>query len=217
MTIATYSDLISTASEYLARENDATLVARIPDFITLCEAKLNRIVFHPSMEKRSTVSVDTTDDEPEFVTLPTDLQTVRRIRLSSVTGKPRILFVTQSQLEDYRFTINNATGQPVYYTIVGDELELAPTPDDDYTLEMVYRSYIPALNDSNTTNWLLTLAPDVYLYGVLLESAPYIKEDDRASIWGAAFTAAVDQLNMHGSRQAFAGPLAIKLTGAITP
>ena len=48
---------------------------------------------------------------------------------------------------------------------------------------MVYRANIPPLA-SNGANWLLTLAPDLYLYGALLESAPYIKEDGRIQTWG---------------------------------
>jgi hypothetical protein len=51
-----------------------------------------------------------------------------------------------------------------------------------YTIEMVYRKNIPAFA-TNDPNWLLTLAPDLYLYGALLESAPYIKEDGRIQTW----------------------------------
>lgn len=217
MAIATYSDLVSAVTEYLARDQDATLIARIPDFITLCEAKLNRLLLHPSMETRSTATVDTTDDEPEFVTLPGDFQSMRRVRLSGVTGKPRLEFMAQSQLEDYRYSIDNVSDQPVYYTIVGDEMELAPTPGEDYTIEMVYRANLDGLTSSNATNWLIELAPDVYLYGTLLEAAAYVQDDSRLSVWGTAFTSALEQLNMHGNRQSFdAGPSTVWLPG-VTP
>jgi hypothetical protein len=79
---------------------------------------------------------------------------------------------------------------------------------------MVYRKNIPALTASNTTNWLLDLAPDLYLYGVLMESAPYIKEDDRLQIWGLGYSSALDGLNNLGFRQSFdAGPSDITLPG----
>jgi hypothetical protein len=217
MAIATYSNLVSAVTEYLARDQDTTLIARIPDFITLCEAKLNRLLLHPSMETRSTATVDTTDDEPEFVSLPTDFQSMRRVRLSGVTGKPRLEFMAQSQLEDYRYSIDNVSDQPVYYTIVGDEMELAPTPGEDYTIEMVYRANLDGLTSSNATNWLIELAPDVYLYGTLLEAAAYVQDDSRLSVWGTAFTSALEQLNMHGNRQSFdAGPSTVWLPG-VTP
>ena len=214
MAINTYATLVSAVTEWLARDQDATLIARVPDFITLTEAKLNRLLMHPGMEKRSTAVVDTTSTEPEYISLPSDFQSMRRIRLSSVTGKPRLDFMLQSQLEDYRYSRDNVTGQPFYFTIVGSELELAPTPNEAYTLEMVYRGNISALTSSNTTNWLLTLAPDLYLYGALLESSPYIKEDGRLQVWGSAFSAVLQQLNDHGNRQSFdSGPGGISLPG----
>lgn len=214
MALSTYAALVSAVTEWLARDGDATLIARVPDFITLAEAKLNRELRVNQMEKRSTTDIDTTSDEPEFVTLPTDFQAMRRIRLSSVEGKPSLEFLSQTQMADYRTCRDNVSGQPLFYSIVGDELELAPTPNEDYTLEMVYRATIPALTASNTTNWLLTMAPDVYLYGALLESAPYIHEDERLAVWGAAFGAVIEQINLNGARQSIdAGPSTISLPG----
>jgi len=213
MAISTYTELLAAGANWLARDD---LTARFPEFVTLCEAKLNRILFVRQMETRSTTTVDTTDTEPEFITLPTDFQTMRRVRLSGVTGKPRLSFMTQTQLDDYRYSIDNVSGQPVYFTIMGTEMELAPTPNQNYTLEMVYRKNIPALA-SNSTNWLLTAAPDIYLYGSLLESAPYIKEDGRIQVWATGFSAVLDDLNNLGFRQSFdSGPTTISLPG-VTP
>lgn len=217
MAISTYSELVSAISEYLAREQDSTLVARIPDFITLAEAKFNRVLLHPLMERRSTALVDLTSDEPEFISLPTDFQSMRRVRLGSVTGKPRLEFMAQSQLEDYRYSIDNVTGQPLYYTIMGSELELAATPNEEYGLEMVYRAKLEALNGSNSSNWLLETAPDLYLYGSLLESVPYTAEDERVPLWSSAVSTVTEQINLHGARQsADSGPSTVWLPG-VTP
>lgn len=214
MTIATYSGLVSAVTEYLARDNDATLIARIPDFIALTEAKLNRVLRCNQMEKRSTATVNTLSAEPEFISLPGDFQTMRRVRLSGVTGKPRLLFLSGTQADEMRYGRSNVAGQPVYFTVFGNEMELIPTPDGAYTIEMVYRGYIPALTSTNTTNWLLTLAPDVYLYGCLMESAPYIKEDERLQVWGAGYTTAIDALNKLATDQTYgSGPLVVRVSG----
>lgn len=214
MAISTYSGLVSAVTEWLARDNDATLVARIPDFITLAEAKFNRELRSVKMETRSTTTVDTTDDEPEFISLPSDFQTMRRIRLSSVTGKPRLEFLSGAQADEFRYGRDNVTAPPQYFTIVGDEIELLPTPDTNYTVEMVYRANVPAITSGNTTNWLLTLAPDLYLYGALLESAPYIQQDERIPVWALGMTSALEGLNKLSMDQAYgAGPLAIRHTG----
>lgn len=214
MAINTFATLVTAATEWLARDQDATLIARIPDFMTLFEAKMNRTLFVPQMETRSTTAVDTSDDEPEFISLPVDFQTMRRIRLSSVTGKPPLSFLSGTQIDTMRHNRCNMTGRPTHYAIIGSEIELFPTPTENYTIEMVYRANIPALTASNTTNWLLTLAPDLYLYGVLLESAPYIKEDGRIQTWALGLSTALDALNNLGFRQSFdSGPSDITLPG----
>lgn len=216
-TITDFDSLQTTVVEYLAREGDATLVARIPTFIQLFEAKMNRDLLVPQMEKRSTALVNLAADEPEFISLPSDFQTMRTVRLNGVAGKPRLQFMTPPQLEDYRYRIGNVPGKPVYFSIFGDEMELAPTPNEAYSLEMIYRANIAPLSDSNTTNWLLLKAPDIYLYGALLESSPYTKEDGRIATWAAGYSMALDGLNTLGARQSNdSGPTTVSLPG-VTP
>src|SRR3954463_9272938 len=141
-TITTYATLVTAVTEYLARDQDTTLVARIPTFIQLAEAKFNRELYVRQMESRSTTDVDTTADEPEFISLPDDFQSMRRVRLSGVTGKPCLQFRSGTQMDEYRFQTANVAAQPRYFTIMGDEIELVPTPDADYEIEMVYRKMI---------------------------------------------------------------------------
>lgn len=212
MAISTYTELQSAVANWLARDD---LTSRIPEFITLCEAKLNRALFVRQMETRSTTTCDTTDDEPEFISLPTDFQSMRRIRLSSVTGKPRLKYLSGAQADEFRYGDDNTSGQPSHFTIMGSEIELIPTPDANYTIEMVYRKYIPALA-SNSTNWLLTLAPDAYLYGALLESAPYIKEDARIQTWALGLSNALDGLNSLGQLAQYnSGPMTMTVSGVV--
>lgn len=214
MSIGTYAQLQTAVASWLARDD---LTTQIPDFITLAEAKFNRELRCNQMEVRATATVNTASTEPEFIALPGDFQTMRRVRLSSVTGKPRLEFLSGTQADEWRTKSGNVSGQPGGFTIFGDEMELIPTPQDAYTIEMVYRAYIPALSDSNTSNWLLTLAPDAYLYGALLESAPYIKEDARIQTWATGYKYAMDGLNQLAQDQAYgSGPLVMGVSG-MTP
>jgi hypothetical protein len=215
MAINTYATLLTAVENWLAR-SDTALTDRIPEFIALFEAKMNRELRCNQMETRAYTTADTTDNEPEFVTLPSDFQTMRRVRLSSVTGKPRLTFLAGQQADDYRYSTANATGQPIYFTIFGDEMELLPTPDSDYTIEMVYRANIPALTAVNTTNWLLTLAPDLYLYGALMEASAYTAQDERVPVWYQAYQYALDGVNRLGIDQAYnAGPLEVRMVGNV--
>jgi hypothetical protein len=214
--IQTYTDLQAAVIEYIARDQDTVFIARVPSFIQLFEAKANRLLFTRQMEQRSTALIDITTEEPEFIALPTDFQSMRRIRLSSVQGKPHLDFKSGTQLDEYRYSIGDTTNQPLFFTVFGDEIEVCPQPDQDYTVEMIYRQNIPALS-ANATNWLLTLAPDFYLYGALMETAPYIKEDARLQTWGAGFQTALDGLNNLGLTSTFnASPMMVRPSG-VTP
>jgi hypothetical protein len=82
--INNYATLVAAIAEWLARSD---LTARIPDFVTLAEAKINRVLLHPRMETRTTVTVDTGATSPEFLDLPSDFQTMRSVRLSGVLGQ----------------------------------------------------------------------------------------------------------------------------------
>lgn len=211
-TITDYTTLQTAVIEYLGRDQDTTLIARVPSFIQLFEAKMNRSLFVRQMEQRSYALTDPDASEPEFIALPSDFQSMRRIRVTSVTGKPLVEFRSGVQMDEYRFQKSNTAGQPLYFTIFGDEIEFAPTPDAIYTIEMVYRKNIPDLA-TNSTNWLLTLAPDIYLYGALLESAPYLKEDGRIQVWGLGLKTALDDLNSLGMTSTFnSGPMTIRVS-----
>ena len=213
--IVDFASLQAAVTEYLARDQDTTLISRIPTFIQLAEAKFNRQLFIRQMEQRATALVDPGSSEPEFISLPADFQSMRRVRLSSVRGRPCLSFKSGMQLDEYRFGTSGTAGQPRYFTVFGDEIELVPTPDAVYTIEMVYRRSIPPLAASDP-NWLLTLAPDLYLYGALLESAPYIKEDGRIQTWALGLSSALNELNNLGLTSTFnAGPMTIHVSGPV--
>ena len=108
--IVDYASLQTAVTEYLARDQDATLIARIPTFIQLAEAKFNRQLFVRQMEQRATAVVDLASSEPEFISLPSDFQSMRRVRLSSVTGKPCLEFKSGTQIDEYRFGTSDVAG-----------------------------------------------------------------------------------------------------------
>ena len=213
--ITDYASLQAAIIEYLARDQDTTLIARIPSFVQLTEAKFNRLLFVRQMESRATALTDPLSSEPEFIALPADFQSMRRVRLSSITGKPCLEFMSGTQMDEYRLGISDVAAQPRYFTVFGNEIELAPSPDAAYTVEMVYRQVIPPLA-STGANWLLTLAPDLYLYGALMETAPYLREDERIATWGAGLSAALSDLNNLGLTSTFnAGPMTVRVSGQV--
>lgn len=214
MTIASQADLVAAVSAWLFGRTD--LATRVPDFITLFEAKANRTLFCRQMEARTTLTCSTIAANPERLTLPADFQTMTRLRLinsfspDNPTGldKPTLNYASAVQFDEL-LGKNPAPNAPIWYTLYGSTLELCPTPDQNYPLDMVYRATIPPLTDA--ANWLLTLAPDAYLYGVLMEVAPYLRDDERIPIWKAGVDNAFADLNALSEKALVgAGPLTMR-------
>jgi hypothetical protein len=199
MAIATYSDLRSAVADWLNRSD---LTSVIPSFISLAEAGFNKD--ENLRLKPSIVRADATLDG-QYEALPSDYLEMLNLQiLASNPDHRKLQFLTMNQYDEYQASYTN-NGLPLYYTIVGNQIRLLPNPDTSYTAEMVYYAKIPALSDSNTTNWLLTAHPDIYLYGTLIQSAPYLKDDSRTAIWADLYRKAVEDAHRADDRALFAG------------
>lgn len=191
MAFATYSDLQSTIASWLNRTD---LTSAIPDFITLAEARFNRELRTLQMVKRATANT-----EDEFVAVPADWLEAKDLSIADLP----LSYITPEKLGEWKYV--NVTGKTRYYTIVGGSFELFPAPTSDVTVEMAYYAKIPALSVSNTSNWLLAKAPDLYLYGSLQQAAPYIMDDERLPLWAANSTAIIQFLNNESDNATHSG------------
>lgn len=196
MAITTYAELKTSITDFLNRDDLDTVA---PTFISLAEADLQRRVRHWRGEKRSSAEIDT-----QYSAIPADF--VEAIRFYITGGDTRPLeLISQAELLDRKFRNLNTSGQPAYYAITAGEIEVYPVPDATYTSELYYNARVPALSDSTTTNWLLEYYPDAYLYGSLVHSAPYLKEDARLQTWAALYQSAVDAINTESESSKFGG------------
>jgi hypothetical protein len=100
---------------------------------------------------------------------------------------------------------NNSEGKPKGYTIIGGEIKFAPTPDANYTAEIVYSEGIPDLSDSNLVNIILTRHPDAYLYGALAAASVYLMDDQKTTVYEQLFTRALDEIKREEERGKQAG------------
>lgn len=196
MAITTYTELKTAIADFLNRDD---LSAAVPTFISLAEARMNRDVRHWRMEKRSTADLDT-----QYSATPADFVEVIRFYVTSSDTRPLEL-ISQAELLDRKYKRSNTSGAPAYYALTAGELEIYPVPDGTYSVELYYISSIPALSDSNTSNWLLNYYADAYLYGSLVHSAPYLKDDARVTVWAALYQSAIDAINAESERSKFGG------------
>jgi hypothetical protein len=193
MAISNYSNLQTTIADFLNRDD---LTAAIPTFIQLGESQMNRDIRHWEMEARVSGQQSQGD---QYMQLPADWVETIRFHLTS-QGTNAVELASLASIADKRAAVDDQAGRPRFYAHVRGEFELFPTPDEDTDFELLYYQKIPALSDSNTTNWLLEYAPDIYLYASLAHSAPYLAEDARIAVWAQMYSAAVAQLNAQSER-----------------
>ena len=89
-----------------------------------------------------------------------------------------------------------AEGTPAFYADYNYTNWLfAPTPDAAYPFEVLYYELPPLLSSVNQTNWLTEYAPQLLLYGTLLEATPFLKNDERIGVWQQFYDRALNALN----------------------
>lgn len=197
MSITTYTELKSAVADFLNRQD---LASAIPTFISLAESSFNRDIRHWRMDVRISITLDA-----QFVDLPSGwLETVKIVNATG-EGPQELELIPLAEMDERRFASNNTAGAPRFYAINGGKIELYPTPSEAFTASITYVQKPTALSTSNASNWLLENFPDVYLYGSLAHSAPYLQEDSRLGVWAALYQQALSAINLDSDRAKYSG------------
>jgi len=182
MSITTYDGLKASIANWLNR-NDLT--AEILDFIELAENRIFHEVRVPTNEK--TVLLTLSSDG--YATLPSDFLEIKDIFWNYVP-LDRI-----SLIDLYGYV--SASGNPTFFARETYRLKFFPTPTvlDSDELRMIYYYDAGRLSSTDTTNVLLSLAPELYLYGALVEAANFLGSDSQK--WEIGYQQAFGRLVKH--------------------
>ena len=203
MAITTYSELKSAVADFLNRDD---LTSVIPTFISLAEAGLNRDLRHWRQQRRVTSTC-----AEQYEELPSDFIKAQSITIDTANGTKSLEFASDAEISRRKLASQNASGEPVVYTMNAGQIEFVPAPDDAYPLTMVYYASLPTLSDTEESNWMLTLYPDIYLYGALLHSAPYLADDNRLAVWASLYKSAIDAATSDSNKAMYSGsPLVMR-------
>lgn len=181
MSLDSYTNLKTALANWLKRDN---LTSYIPDFITLAETQMTRdfINMNPPPRQMEVTVTGTTSAGTNTIALPTGFKGTKRFQLQ-ISGSYRALkYKTPEQMAVYQFT-----GTTEYYTTNGDNLEIGAGTSDAYNYSWTYYKAFDALSGSTASNWVLVNCPDLYLYGSLAQSAPFLKNDERIATWAALY------------------------------
>ena len=196
MAISNYSELQTAVANWLDRDD---LTARIPEFIALAEARFNRVLRLRSMEAKYTAN---TVAGQRNLALPTSYIQMRNFQVN--TSPLTTLSYVTPEIYD-RLWGGSTSGTPKFYTILANEVSFGPIPASVQEVEMLFYKKFDNLSGSVATNWLITNAPDIYLYGSMLEAEPFIMNDERVQLWASALERGVSDLQEQDNKDRHSG------------
>lgn len=185
MAFSTYDELVATIPKW-AERSDIT-PELVKDFVAFTESDASQQLRVPAMETVTKLVVT-----GGRVTIPFDFLELRRLTWEG----------SQDQVLEYLpwdqfVTVNRGHPgtQPLYFSRQGVIWYISGEPGDGSEVLCHYYNYIPELNSTTqTSNWLLDMAPTAYLYGGLKYLYEYLMDTDRAAYWANKFDKELNKL-----------------------
>jgi hypothetical protein len=188
MALGTYAELTTAIGTWEERTFTAT---ETDQFIRLTEAKADRKL-RQDFRRRTSATVNT--DSSGVGTLPTGFVGMTSL-VRDVLGSVPLKQVSWDALVLRNpYEIGDDAG---VYAINGTAIMVAPVTDDDFIAK--FSSVLTGLSSAATTNWLLTLAPDFYLFGCQAAASAYVKDYTAAAFLQAQADAILDELVSQGN------------------
>lgn len=193
--ITDYSTLQTAVADYLARSD---LTGYIPNFIQNCESRLYKNLRIRTMETALSGSISS-----GVLAVPSDYL---ELKYAYINASPINWLERTTPESIYReYPVRSASGRPSLIAREASNFIFGPYPDDTYTVSGIYWAKLTSLSDSNTTNWFTTNAPDLLLYGSLLEAEPFLKNDKRIPTWQMMYGAAIKSVEDQERRENHSG------------
>ena len=174
MGLATYDDLKAAVADWLDRED---LAGRTGDFITLAEARLNRLMGFSALTARA--ELEAAPGQAELAG-PEDLRDILALTRPDGTARG--------------------------HRLQGGRIRLVPPPEAPERLVLDYRAR-PRLSEAAPTNAVLAEHPDLYLFGALSEAAPFLRDGEMLAVFAARLDAALTEARMREARRNPPAPL----------
>jgi hypothetical protein len=204
MALSTYTELKTAIANWLNRSDLTSEIS--DDFIVLTEADLNAKLRIRQMHAQTTITIDA-----ETESVPTGFLQVRDFYILSNGQKYPMTFISPAQMDSVK--ASSTTGVPSSYTILGSTFRFAPRPDTTYSATLNYYKKFDPLTSINTSNYILTDHPAVYLYGSLFHAANFLGGFDPNQVqqWSQMYQTALERIELNDREDSYSGsPLQIR-------
>ena len=196
MALANYTDLQASVANWSHRSD---LGALIPDFVTMAESRISRDL---RLRKQITSTTLTTTGGVDSVAIPADWLEFENLSITAGGIQRQLVYVPIEHM-DTKYD-NAFIGMPAVYTIEGDNVLFAPTPDSAYDVAAVYYARFPSLITAGT-NWLMANHPNIYLFAVLVEVYHYTQNPEQIQAYTARYAVELKQLQDQDDRATHSG------------
>lgn len=182
MPITNYTELKAAVANWQHR-TVGSFTARIPEFVALFEGSANATI---RLRENEIESVLTATPATSFIALPADYQAPVSLKIAAT--QRRLIFEAPDRLP-----WRPSQGPSQHWTIKDSRLQTEHDADQAYAYAFRYHRTF-ALSEATATNALLARYPNVYLYGTLLEAAPFVRDLALIGLWQARYDRARAEL-----------------------
>lgn len=207
MALSNYDDLVKSIVNWSHRKDIDTL---IPDFIQLAETEMyNNEGWQ--LETRDMELVSTASVSGLYLELPPGFEKARSIQLETGNGLCDVKFQAPEQL-----LRQVSTGQPRFFSVIGNEIEFDRVPDSDYTIQIQYYKKPDPLTVTNQTNSVMTNHPNIYLFGALHQVFVYLEDPEQMTKYFAKMQSVIRGANKAAKKARYGAAPYMRVEG-VTP
>jgi hypothetical protein len=168
----TYNELITNIRNYTDVEDNVFTNDVCNTFILMAE---NRILRDIDLDVFKLEVAGAMTSGNKFLTTPSDILTHRYLMITKDGEQVFLEFRDTSFMKEY-WPDGSATSTPKFYSVWNQNtFYIAPTPDDNYTVELGYIRRPEQLSATNPETWVSTNAPEALLYACLIQAYSYTK------------------------------------------
>ena len=189
----TYNELVDNIRAYTEIDANALPLSSINTFILMTE---NRILRDIDLDVFKLEAFANMSQGNKFLTAPSDILTHRYMMIQS-DDNIFLEFRDTSFMKEY-WPEASVLGKPKYYSVWDQNtFYIAPTPDQNYYVELGYIYKPQQLSLANQTTWVSINAPEALLYGCLAQAYSYTKGPaDMLQYFDASYKQAIQGLGI---------------------
>jgi hypothetical protein len=168
----TFNELVTNIRNYTDVDANVFSESVINTFVTMAENRILRDIDLDVFKLEDTGNLTAGN---RFLGAPVGILTHRYLMVVVEDERIFLDFRDQSFMREY-WPDYTQEGVPKYYSVWDQNtFSVAPTPDENYQVQMGY-IYRPAqLSATNPTTWISTNAPEALLYACLIQAYSYTK------------------------------------------